>query len=125
MCYEKLAGNDRSLDTEERKMTEPLISIIVPVYRVESYLSRCVDSLSKIPIAPKIKTRYHELPVCGSFFWLGLAERVETIPQTKRNTMAEYSWFQKRDIAIIAQGFCLELLYLDACGEATKFTLDS
>ena len=26
-------------------MTEPLISIIVPVYRVESYLSRCVDSL--------------------------------------------------------------------------------
>lgn len=45
MCYEKLAGNDRSLDTEERKMTEPLISIIVPVYRVESYLSRCVDSL--------------------------------------------------------------------------------
>lgn len=27
------------------KMTEPLISIIVPVYRVESYLSRCVDSL--------------------------------------------------------------------------------
>ena len=45
MCYEKLAGNDCSLDTEERKMTEPLISIIVPVYRVESYLSRCVDSL--------------------------------------------------------------------------------
>lgn len=34
--------------------------------------------------------------------------------------MAEYSWFQKRDIAIISQGFCLELLYFDACSEATK-----
>ena len=26
-------------------MTEPLISVIVPVYNVEKYLNRCVDSL--------------------------------------------------------------------------------
>ncbi|MDO4261764.1 MAG: glycosyltransferase family 2 protein, partial [Eubacteriales bacterium] len=26
-------------------MTEPLISVIVPVYRVEEYLPRCVESL--------------------------------------------------------------------------------
>ncbi len=41
MCYHKLEMNK-----EEKVMAqEPLISVIVPVYRVEKYLAKCVESI--------------------------------------------------------------------------------
>ena len=34
-------------NTKEVSNKEPLISIIIPVYKVEKYLKRCVDSVIK------------------------------------------------------------------------------